>query len=90
MLQYPRSQPAIGPKTIVVSLETTSVETRRESSQPGCSCIENHGGSRDASGSLSARQRSGWSYYVFCQELRTLLERGRERAVRVGGTSFLL
>jgi hypothetical protein len=90
MLQYASSQPTIGAKTIVVSLETTSVETRRELPQSGCSRIENHHGRRDVSGSPSARQKNGWSYYVFCQEVRTLLERGRERAVRVGGTSFLL
>jgi hypothetical protein len=90
MLQYASSQPTIGTKTIVVSLETTSVETRKEVLQSGCSCIENHDGRRDAPGSPSARQKNGWSYYVFCQELRTLLERGRERAVRVGGTAFLL
>jgi hypothetical protein len=90
MPQHPSSQPAIGSKTIVVSLETTSVETRREAPQSCCSCLENHGGRRDASGNSPARQKNRWSYYVFCQELRTLLERGREKAVRVGGTSFLL
>jgi hypothetical protein len=86
MLQYASSQPAIGSKTIVVSLQTTSVETRRESSQSGCSSMENHGGACDASG----RRKNGWSYYVFCRELRTMLERGREKAVHVAGTSFLL
>jgi hypothetical protein len=90
MLQYAGSQSTIGAKAIVVSLETRSVETRRELPQSGGSCIENHVGRRDVSGGLSARQKNGWSYYVFCQEVRTLLERGRDRAVRVGGTSFLL
>ena len=90
MPQYLSSQPAIGSKTIVVSLETTSVETRRESPQPGCSCVENHGGKRDAPGNSSALRRNGWSYFVFRQELRTLLEHGRDKMVRVGGTSFLL
>ncbi|MFZ1932617.1 MAG: hypothetical protein WCB27_06085 [Thermoguttaceae bacterium] len=79
MFQPASSQSTIGAKTIVVSLETTSVETRREPAQPA-----------DASGSPSARRKNGWSYYVFRRELRTMLERGRERAIRVGGTSFLL
>ena len=90
MLPYSSSQPTIAAKTIVVSLETTSVETRRELPPSGCECTENGGGRRDASGNLSARPKGGWSYYVFCRELQTLLERGREKAVRVGGTSFLL
>jgi hypothetical protein len=90
MVQFCGAQPTLGTNAIVASLETVSVETRREVPQPGCPSLENHGGKRDASGSPSARQKNGWSYYVFCQEVRTLLERGRERAVRVGGTSFLL
>ncbi len=90
MLQYASSQPAIGSKTIVVSLQTTSVETRRESPQSGCASIDNRGDARDASGNSSAHRKNGWSYYVFCRELRTMLERGREKAVHVAGTSFLL
>jgi hypothetical protein len=90
MFQYASSQPAIGSKTIVVSLQTTSVETRRESPRSGCSSMDSHGGACDATSSLSARRKNGWSYYVFCRELRTILERGREKAVHVAGTSFLL
>jgi hypothetical protein len=52
--------------------------------------MDSHGGACDATSSLSARRKNGWSYYVFCRELRTMLERGREKAVHVAGTSFLL
>jgi hypothetical protein len=90
MFQHASSQSTIGAKTIVVSLETTSVEMRREPGQPGCAGSANHGGKGDAPGNPSPRRTDGWSYYVFCRELRTMLERGRERAIRVGGTSFLL
>jgi hypothetical protein len=83
MLPYSSSRPTIGAKRIVASLETISVETRRELPQSGGSCIEEHGCS-------SGPRKNGWSYFIFCREVRTLLERGRERVVRVGGTSFLL
>jgi hypothetical protein len=89
MLQSASSRSTIGAKTIVASLETISVETRRELPRSG-GCIENCGGRRDVSGGLPAPQKKGWSYFVFCRELQTLLERGREAAVRIGGTSVLL
>jgi hypothetical protein len=90
MPAYASGQPTLSARTIVASLETVSVETRRELPKTGCSSIENRGGGREVSDGSCARRADGWSYFIFRRELRTLLERGRERAVRVGGTSFFL
>lgn len=78
------SQAAVGAKTIVVSLETTSVEKRKEPPQSSKPSMEDRGGD------LFSRSKDSWSYYVFCRELGRIIERGRERAVRVGHTAFLL
>ena len=77
------SQSTVGARTVVVSLETTSVERRREPSQS--SCTSEHRGD-----DLSSRPKDSWSYYVFCRELGRIIERSRERAVRDGHTAFLL
>ncbi len=90
MFQSASNQPAVGSKTIVVSLETTSVEMRRESSVPGGACAASDGRKSEAADRSSPWRNDGWSYYVFCRELHTLMQRGREKAIRVGGTSFLL
>jgi hypothetical protein len=74
--------------TIVVTLETTSVTIRKNPPPVGL-CIENRNAPCDASLGSPLQRSSRWSYYVFCRELRTLLERGAENAVRVGGSLVL-
>jgi hypothetical protein len=55
-----------------------SVETRRRTPQSDDSYIDARGISPNEHGTSSPRRKSNWSYFVFCQELQTLLERGRE------------
>ena len=90
MFDYFQSQPDAGSGAIASRGGATAVEISKAGPATASRQAESNVLLRKSPGGNRAPRRNSWGYFIFRQDLRKLLHKGREQLISIGGTSFVL